>query len=71
VVIEKQTYRSEQCITQRKKSNEYGKTLASIKEMLSVHLAEYQLILHNKTKHFFDKAELYTKGIVQSQLFNI
>jgi hypothetical protein len=30
--------------------------------MLSVYLAEYMLIIHNKSKHFFDKAELYTKG---------
>ena len=53
------------------KKNEYGKTLASIRERLSTHLAEYQHLFYNRTKRFFDKAELYTKGIVQSQLLNI
>jgi SRSO17 transposase len=31
----------------------------------------YEHIFRNRTKTFFDKAELYTKGIVQSQLRNI
>jgi SRSO17 transposase len=71
VVIEKQIYRSEQCLIQRKKINDYGKTLACIKDRLSVHLSEYQHVFKNKTKKYFDKAEIYTTGIVQSQLRNI
>ena len=31
----------------------------------------FEHIFRNRTKTFFDKAELYTKGIVQSQLRNI
>jgi SRSO17 transposase len=71
VVIEKQTYRSEKCLIQRKKDNEYGKTLASVIQRLSDHTIEYKHVFCNRTKNFFDKAELYTKGIVQSELRNI
>jgi len=38
---------------------------------LSDHLIGYEHIFRNRTKLFFDKAELYTKGIVQSQDRNI
>lgn len=38
---------------------------------LSDHLIEYKHIFCNSTKKFFDKAEHYTKGIVQSELRNI
>lgn len=38
---------------------------------LSEHLAPYKSIFSNRTKKFFDKAEHYTKGIVQSRLRNI
>lgn len=38
---------------------------------LSEHLVPYKPIFCNRTKKFFDKAEHYTKGIVQSQLRNI
>ena len=40
-------------------------------QRLSDHLAGYKPIFCNRTKRFFDKAELYTKGIVQSELRNI
>lgn len=40
-------------------------------QRLSDHLIEYKHVFCNSTKKFFDKAELYTKGIVQSQLRNI
>jgi len=36
-----------------------------------VHLTEYQYIFRNRTKIFFDKAEKYSQGIVQSQMRNI
>jgi hypothetical protein len=36
------------------KINGYGKTLASVKERLSIHLSEYQHVFKNKTKKFFD-----------------
>ena len=40
-------------------------------QRLSDHLIEYKHIFCNRTKKFFDKAEHYTKGIVQSELRNI
>jgi hypothetical protein len=40
-------------------------------ERLSTHLAEYQYVFRNRTKIFFDKAEKYSQGIVQSQMRNI
>jgi SRSO17 transposase len=40
-------------------------------QRLSDHLVPYEHIFRNRTKTFFDKARLYTKGIVQSQLRNI
>jgi len=40
-------------------------------QRLSDHLVPYEHIFRNRTKTFFDKAGLYTKGIVQSQLRNI
>ncbi len=38
---------------------------------MDVHLVVYQHMFTNRIKLFFDKAELYTKGIVQSQHRNI
>lgn len=40
-------------------------------QRLSDHLIEYKQLFCNRTKRFFDKAEQYTKGIVQSELRNI
>ena len=40
-------------------------------QSLSDHLIEYKHVFCNRTKRFFDKAEHYTKGIMQSQLHNI
>lgn len=40
-------------------------------ERFSVHLIEYQSIFKNKTKVCFDKAELYTQGIIKSNMRNI
>lgn len=40
-------------------------------QRLSDHLAPYKQLFCNQTKRFFDKAEQYTKGIVQSELRNI
>lgn len=40
-------------------------------QRLSDHLIEYKHVFCNRTKKFFDKAEHYTKGIVQSELRNI
>ena len=40
-------------------------------QRLSDHLVEYKQLFCNRTKRFFDKAEQYTKGIVQSELRNI
>jgi SRSO17 transposase len=37
----------------------------------SAHLADYQHIFQNKTKRFFDKAEIYGKGVLMSNLRNI
>lgn len=58
-------------MTHRKNSKNYGKTLVSILERLSVHLSDYQGVFRNSTKKFFSKAEQYTKGLVQSQMRNI
>jgi SRSO17 transposase len=40
-------------------------------ERLSDHLTDYQSIFRNKTKVYFDKAELYTQGIIKSTMRNI
>lgn len=37
----------------------------------SAHLSDYQHIFQNKTKRFFDKAEIYGKGMLMSNLRNI
>jgi len=42
-----------------------------VTQRLGDHLIDYKHVFCNSTKKFFDKAELYTKGIVQSQLRNI
>jgi len=59
------------CSTQVKNTKEYGKTLASANIRLVDYLSEYQWIFKNKTKKFFDKAQLYTQGILVSQQRNI
>jgi SRSO17 transposase len=59
------------CQTQVKNTKEYGKTLASANIRLVDYLTDYQLIFKNKTKKFFDKAQLYTQGILISQQRNI
>lgn len=69
--IEKQIYRSEKCLIQRKNSKEYGKTLASSKKRLIRYLVEYESYFQNKTKRFFDKAEKYSLGILKSHMRNI
>lgn len=38
---------------------------------ISLHLADYQLFFQNRTKKFFDKAVLYSNGIILSQVRNI
>lgn len=68
---EKQIYRSEKCLIQRKNSKDYGKTLAFCKKRLESYLAEYQSKFENRTKKFFDKAEKYSLGILKSQMRNI
>jgi len=68
---EKQIYRSEKCLIQRKSSKNYGKTLASSKKRLMSYLVEYERNFENKTKKFFDKAEKYSLGILQSHMRNI
>jgi SRSO17 transposase len=40
-------------------------------ERFSVHLSDYQYIFRNRTKIFFDKAEVYTQGVLMSHLSNI
>jgi len=42
-----------------------------VTQRLSDHLTPYKHVFCNSTKKFFDKAEQYTKGIVQSELRNI
>jgi len=42
-----------------------------VTQRLSDHLTPYKQLFCNRTKKFFDKAEQYTKGIVQSELRNI
>jgi SRSO17 transposase len=59
------------CPTQVKNTKEYGKTLASANIRLVDYLSEYQWIFKNRTKKFFDKAQLYTQGILISQHRNI
>lgn len=59
------------CQTRVKNTKEYGKTLASAHNRLVGYLTEYQSVFKNKTKTFFDKAQLYTQGILQSDSRNI
>jgi len=70
-LIEKQTYRSKQCLTHRKNSKNYGETLMASLQRLDDYLSEYQCFFKNKTKKFFDKAEKYSKGIFLSRERNI
>ena len=59
------------CQTQVKNSKDYGKTLNKAYDRLIVYLSGYQHIFRNRTKNNFDKAQLYTKGILQSTNRNI
>ena len=59
------------CKTQVKNTKEYGKTLALAYNRLVDYLTDYQDIFRNKTKTFFDKAQLYTQGVLQSSYRNI
>ena len=71
VSIEKQTYRSQECLTVHKNSKKYGKTLAGMANRLDSHLIDYQLFFRNSTKKFFDKAEKYAYGMFTSSDRNI
>jgi SRSO17 transposase len=68
---EEQAHRSRKCLIQRKNNKSYGKTLTSVIERVSEHLIGYQHVFCNSTKKFFDKAEQYSLGIIQSQMRNI
>ncbi len=70
-LIEKQTYRLEQCLTHRKNSKIYGETLKAALQRLDNYLSDYLCFFKNKTKKFFDKAEKYTRGIFLSGERNI
>lgn len=59
------------CQTQVKNTKEYGKTLTLTYNRLVDYLTDYQHIFKNKTKTFFDKAQLYTQGILRSSSRNI
>lgn len=59
------------CSTQVKNTINYGKTLTSAHQRLERYLSDYQGFFQNKTKRFFDKASLYTQGLLVSQLRNI
>jgi len=59
------------CQTRVKNTKEYGKTLALAYNRLVDYLFEYQSVFKNKTKTFFDKAQLYTQGILQCNSRNI
>jgi SRSO17 transposase len=50
---------------------DYGKTLSAAQGWLAGYLSDYQMIFRNKTKVFFDKAQQYTQGILQSHRCNI
>jgi len=71
VSIEKQTYRSKECLIQRKNSNNYGKTLDETLNRLDDYLSDYQCHFKNITKRFFDKAEQYSHGVFLSRERNI
>lgn len=59
------------CSTQVKNTKNYGKTLTSAHQRLEIYLSDYQCFFQNRTKKFFDKASLYTQGLLVSQLRNI
>lgn len=70
--IEKHSFRKLRvCSTQVKNTKKYGKTLVSAYNRLTAYLSEYQEVFKNRTKSFFDKAQLYTQGILQSNNCNI
>ena len=54
-----------------KSTKDYGKTLTAAHGRLVNYLSEYQLFFQNKTKRFFDKAEQYTQGMLQTQRCNL
>ena len=68
VSIEKQTYRSKECLIQRKN---YGKTLDESLNRLDAYLCDYQHHFRNSTKKFFEKAEEYSHGVFLSAERNI
>ncbi len=59
------------CSTQVKNTKNYGKTLTSALQRLERYLSDYQCVFQNRTKKFFDKAGLYTQGLLVSHLRNI
>ncbi len=69
---EKHDFRSfEVCSTQVKDIKDYGKTLTAAQSRLFNYLSVYQEIFRSKRKKFFDKAQLYTQGILLAHRCNI
>lgn len=69
--MEKQAYRPIEFLTKISKNKEYGETLTQQASRLGLHLSEYQSVFKNKTKQFFDKAQIYAKGLLLSNNRNI
>ena len=61
--IEKQTKRSIGWSVQVKKRNGYGETLRPMTGRFDSYLFNYEVFFKNKTKCFFDKAQIYCQGI--------
>ncbi len=59
------------CSTQVKDIKESGKTLTTAYSRLVDYLSGYQMFYQNKTKKFFESAEQYTQGMLQTHRCNI
>ena len=52
-------------------NNGYGETLAHSASRLGAHLSDYQFVFKNKTKTFFDKAQVYVHGLLMGEKRNV
>ena len=67
----KQKQRALEWLIQAKKGGLYGETMRPVVSRLESYLTEYKHIFRSKTKHFFDTAKTYCRGIFISELCNI
>ena len=67
----KQSKRSIEWLTQVFNNQLYKSRLGGITHRLDLHLSNYQHIFKSKTKRFYNKAQVWCKGVFMSELSNI